>query len=369
LSGGKMTALSAAFFLTFIGEMSECKMGIMERRFQMKDLCSFLKYTILLAALFFFSCQTTPSPIGMGDARCDDIAARGFLNVLDINLLFSEVQNRDQRLEDVADFAANNDVDVLLLQEVVNGALVKTENSAQDLREILRDNHNLDYNISTAFEAGLPGLLSVANAILSRCEIRFSQVKGLPLASEIEFDGLRIAIERNVQLTRLQIPELGKIDVYNTHLCARCEVNDRAQQLDALLEFVDKMEMNMPGDNPSVLGGDFNFDRFDNQGAEKFLWEKIVDAGFIDAYAEFIITDSGGQETLDTLCEDEDNADEHCTVGVSELDGPNARRIDYIFTRKPSDIRDARVVFNTLVNDDQPTVSDHAGVFISLSLP
>jgi maltose 6'-phosphate phosphatase len=56
-------------------------------------------------------------------------------------------------------------------------------------------------------------------------------------------------------------------------------------------------------------------------------------------------------------------------VGVSELDGPNARRVDYIFTKAPSNIRAARVVFNTLVNSDEPTVSDHAGVFISLELP
>ena len=109
--------------------------------------------------------------------------------------------------------------------------------------------------------------------------------------------------------------------------------------------------------------------RLDARGQRRRLYENIITAGFIDAYAEFIIAKSGGQETLDTLCEDEDNADEHCTVGVSELDGSNARRIDYIFTRRPSAIRDAKVVFNTLVNDSEPTVSDHAGVFTSMNLP
>ena len=152
-------------------------------------------------------------------------------------------------------------------------------------------------------------------------------------------------------------------------MCARCEINERAQQLDVLLDFVNDLDTNMPGNIPSTLGGDFNFDRFDNEGAEKFLWETIINKGFIDAYADFIIANSGGQETLETLCEDEDNADEHCTVGVSELNGPNARRVDYIFTKSPSSIRDARVVFNTLVNNEEPTVSDHAGVFISLELP
>ena len=272
-------------------------------------------------------------------------------------------------MKDIADFAAGNDVDVILLQEVVNGVLVGTENSAQDLRKFLRDRHNLDYNISTAFELGTPGLLSVANAILSRCEIRFAQVQRLPFTVELEFDGTVIVVSRNVQVTRLLIPGLGKINVYNTHLCARCEINERAQQLDVLLDFVNDLDTNMPGNIPSTLGGDFNFDRFDNEGAEKFLWETIINKGFIDAYADFIITSSGGQETLETLCEDEDNADEHCTVGVSELNGPNARRVDYIFTKSPSIIRDARVVFNTLVNNEEPTVSDHAGVFISLELP
>lgn len=305
----------------------------------------------------------------MGDASCNYVADRQFLNVITVNLLFSEVLNRNERLEDIADFAADNNVDVLLLQEVVSGVLVKTENSAQDLREILRRKHNADYNIRTAFEIGLPGLLGVANAVLSRCEIEFSQVKRLPLASELEFDGQVIRISRNVLMARLKIPDQGKINIYGTHLCASCEIEEREEQLDELLEFVNRMDMNMPGDNPSVLGGDFNIDRFDNEGAEKFLYEKILAAGFIDAYAESIITNSGGQETLDTLCEDEDNADEHCTVGVSELDGPNARRIDYIFVRRPSAIRDAKVVFNTLVNDSEPTVSDHAGVFTSMNLP
>ena len=335
----------------------------------MKLRSAFSKYSILFSVLFFFACQTTPTPPGMGDARCNDAAERGFLNVLNINLLFSEVLNRNARLEDIADFVADNNVDVILLQEVVTGVLVNTENSAQDLREILRKKHNVDFNIRTAFEIGLPGLLAVANAVLSRCEIEFSLVKRLPLTSELEIGGQIIPIRRNVLMARLKIPEQGKINIYDTHLCAGCEIEEREEQLDELLEFVSKMEMNIPAENPSVIGGDFNSDRFDNEGAEKFLWEKIIAAGFIDAYAEFVIAESGGQETLDTLCEDEDNADEHCTVGVSELDGPNARRSDYIFTRQPSTIRDAKVVFNTLVNDSEPTVSDHAGVYTSLNLP
>ncbi len=328
-------------------------------------------FKCIILASFFLSCQTLPPPTE-GAARCDNIAERGHINILDINVLALR-EDINERFQHIADFASQNDVDVILLQEIVGGSLVGTDNSAQDLREILRIKHDLDYNISTAWEIGEPNLFSSANAILSRCEIKSAQVEPLPFVEHLSRnDGIEaraISLTRNVQMARLEIPEQGEINIYNTHLCSKCDIDGREKQLDVLLEFVNSKETNMPGDIPSALGGDFNFDRFDNEGAEKFLWIKIINNGFIDAYAEFIIINSGGQETLDTLCEDEDNADEHCTVGVSELDGPNARRVDYIFTKSPATITAARVVFNTLVNNDEPTVSDHAGVFIRLNLP
>jgi maltose 6'-phosphate phosphatase len=328
---------------------------------------------MLLSVFLFISCQTCPETI-VTCARCDKVASRGHLNILNINVLFL-TEDMDERFGHIADFAAENEVDLILLQEIVGGSFAGTDNSAEDLREILRTKHNLDYNISTAWEIGEPNIFSSANAILSRCEIKFVQVERLPYVSElsrkvkIRDKTRKISFRRNVQLVRLDIPDLGKINIYNTHLCARCDIDGRADHTEALLEFIDGMEANMPGDHPSLLGGDFNFDRFDNQGAEKFLWEKVINKGFIDAYADFVIANSGGQETLETLCEDEDNADEHCTVGVSKLNGHNARRIDYIFAKSPANIRAARVVFNELVNNDEPTVSDHAGVFISLELP
>jgi maltose 6'-phosphate phosphatase len=335
----------------------------------------YLKYVILLSVFLFISCCQTKPIVTEGNARCGNIAASGHINFLDINVLFSEVETMDERFEHIADFAAVNNVDVILLQEIVGGSFAGTDNSAEDLREILRTKHNLNYNISTAWEIGEPNIFSSANAILSRCEIKDAKVERLPYVSELSRkvkvgDKTRkISARRNVQLARLDIPELGKINVYNTHLCARCDIEGRDKQLEALLEFINGLEANMPGDHPNLLGGDFNFDRFDNQGAEKFLWEKVINNGFIDAYADFIITNSGGQETLETLCEDEDNADEHCTVGVSKLNGHNARRIDYIFAKSTAKIRAARVVFNELVNNDKLSVSDHAGVFISLELP
>jgi len=335
----------------------------------MKNRRHIIGSMIFATALFMAACQTTPLPPGVGDAQCGNVADNGYINILTINLLFSEVDDRNKRLKAVADFVAENDVDVLLLQEVVNGVLVKTDNSAQDLRDFLIDRHNLGYNIQTAFEIGLPGLLSVANAVLSRCEIPYNLVQRLPKTPEIEFEGHVIEVSRNVLLSRLEIPGFGKINIYNTHLCADCEEFERAEQIDVLLEFINNLQDNTQKELPAILGGDFNFDRFRNGGAQRFQYEEIVDSGFSDAYAEYIIAVSGGRETIDTLCEDENKADMHCTTGVSELNGLKSRRKDYIFTKGFADVRLSKVVFNTLVNPEESTVSDHAGVFVRLELP
>ena len=337
-------------------------------------ISDYLKYSILLSVFLFISCQTCcPPPIEPG-ASCDKITERGYINILVINVDALESEHWLERLEHIADFAAEDDVDVILLQEIKGGAAAETDNSADELKKILRNKHNIDYNLSTSWEIGVSGFWRSANAILSRCEIKSVQCEELPFVEtrfkrDVDKKMKAISITRNVQMARLEIPERGLINVYNTHLCARCTTDGRTKQLDELLEIFIKMETEMPGNYPSVLGGDFNFDRFVNQGAERFLWQKVIDNGFMDAYAEFFIKDSGDPAILERLCEKKDKPDEHCTKGVTRLDCTNGRRIDYIFAKSPASIKAARVVFNEIVNNDEPTVSDHAGVFISLELP
>ncbi|MCH9639367.1 MAG: endonuclease/exonuclease/phosphatase family protein [Betaproteobacteria bacterium] len=294
--------------------------------------------------------------------QCGDVASRGHLNVLSINLLFSETKTRDQRLDAIAEFAKAHSVDVILMQEVAGGILAKTANSALNLQGKLRDQGG-EYDLHSAFEVGLPGLLTLANATLSRCDIDFKMVKQLPKTSELEFEKHDIRIPRNIMMTRLTIPDLGKLNVYNTHLCAKCSADEMNSQLDVMLEFIDDVEDFFPQNNPMILGGDFNIDRLRTAPfAEKPFYDRIVAAGFTDAYAEGRI--------LDELCSNTQAADKHCTVGVSNLDiGDSARRVDYIFVNNVDNVRESRVVFNTLIDPSQPTASDHAGVFVSIDLP
>ncbi|MDH3662482.1 MAG: endonuclease/exonuclease/phosphatase family protein [Alphaproteobacteria bacterium] len=320
----------------------------------------FPKIVLLASCLSLASlagCMMTPD----NEASCPDIGDSGQLNVLTINLLFSEIETRDERLASIAQFIADNRVDFVMLQEVVGGQLVRTENSALDLQDALADDHGLTFDSRTAFETGIPGLLTVANAVLSRCDILDQRVQRLPKTSELEIGGQTFPLFRNVTMTRLDLPDVGNVSVYNTHLCARCTVAERAEQLNVLLDFVDESEAMTPSGVASVLGGDLNIDIFRDGGEARPLYDGIIGAGFTDTAAD--------GRTLEELCENRRAADEHCTVGVSDLNGPNARRIDYIFARGFGEVLANRVAFNPLIDSEQPTVSDHAGVFSSIALP
>lgn len=324
----------------------------------MKNLLFFIIFSIIVLS----GCAKSGGGGEEPRVQCDDVASRGYLNVLSVNLLFKEIETREQRLEAVAEFAEKTPVDVILLQEVVGGALAHTENSAEDLQKKLLVRKR-DYDLYTSFEIGLPGVIGVANAILSRCEIDFRTTKRLPHATELNFRGHDIRLPRNVMMTRINIPNTSKLNIYNTHLCAACTADQLDAQLNVMLPFISELETSFPSGNFAILGGDFNIDRFRvDPFVERLFYDRIVNAGFIDAYAQ--------NRSLDNLCTNTKQADAHCTVGVSTLDaGGSARRIDYIFMNQAKNLRESRVVFNTLVDPNQASVSDHAGVFISVIVP
>lgn len=344
----------------------------------------------LAAALMLIALLARPQ-----DARgaaCAELESRGVLNVLSLNLLYSEIGTRDERLATIASFVATNQVDVLLLQEVVAGRLAGTPNSAQDLQRILREEEGLEYDLRTAYEAGLPRILAVANATLARCEIAADAIEALPVAEAVEVGPRTIGITRNVLWTRFELPGAVPVSVYNTHLCSGCSPAEKAAQLEAVLAFIEQNEGAFDG--PVVLGGDLNLDAL--RGVEhRALYDRIVEAGFVDVHAEAVA------EPLENLCPDRQRPDEHCTLGVGldrealegqllTLDVPllnrmgfsvprsfrlpqpavsSARRVDYVFARGFGPVDDGRVVFNARVDPEAPAVSDHAGVFARLALP
>ena len=185
-------------------------------------------------------------------AKCNDTE----LTVMTVNLLFSEIRNRDARLDIIAEYVNSQEppIDLILLQEVVGGTLSATVNSALDLKSKLALNYNLSYRMAN----GLPGLLTVGNAILSLHDIVFTVAAPLPFESEEIFQGVEIPLKRKAMMSRIDVPDYGKINVYNTHLCAYCDPWERLEQTKALMNFVKTVEWFIPGRSPIILGGDFN---------------------------------------------------------------------------------------------------------------
>jgi maltose 6'-phosphate phosphatase len=259
------------------------------------------------------------------------------------------------------------------VQEAVGGALadelaarlgdtdIETD-TAEKLRTILASKLGLDYQFARAFSNGVPGVLAVFNAILSRCSIKFSLAKRLPPAEELDVRGREIELGRSVLMSRISIPELGEINVYNTHLCANCRERERLDQAESVTEFVRRVDRVFPGIG-SILAGDFNTNIASINGFHKPVYQLIRGAGFVDSYVE-------GNPNTNIFCSEAEGGPRlGCTFGVSDL-GASMRpaRIDFIFFKRHRlRVQDSRVVFNPLVaGDAEPSVSNHSAVFTQL---
>jgi maltose 6'-phosphate phosphatase len=259
-------------------------------------------------------------------------------------------------------------VDVILLQEVVGGLLSGAVNSALDLKNLLAE-EGIDYNLRYRLANGVPGLLSVGNAILSRCEIAFTVDRTLPFVTEEPFAGIQVPLRRKAMMCRIKIPRYGKLHVYNVHLCAFCDPLERLIQTYEMLDFIDDVERFVWGTNPIILGGDFNIedDRIDSNGGAP-EYDLIVEAGFTDTYA------LKGECPAAPVCCDDATGD-GCTYAVpgnpyaadpfTGLTEPPVR-IDYIFEQGFGDdgISESTVLFKSEDN----WVSDHSGVLTKFAL-
>ncbi len=293
-----------------------------------------------------------------GQASCPDVMDRGHLNVLTINILFLDFYNRMDRLRAVADFIeaqeqAGEPVDVILLQEVVSGAVACTVSLSINLTAMLR-RQGLDYNLRFRPSAGLPGVFMVSNAMLSRCAVSGFASRLLPYAPERPVAGIGLPVLHEVQRIAIDVPGYGAASVYNTHLCSACPGEDRLRQTNGIFRFLDRHE-----DNTSrlvVLGGDFNTDI--TVATDLPTYTLITDGnGFTDSYA-------AANACTDCCSEPEGLAG--CTYAVpgnTLVSGAPPVRIDYIFALGDFSKLESRVVIN-----EAPWVSDHSGVLTRIGL-
>ena len=291
--------------------------------------------------------------------------------ILTINLLFSEIVDRTTRLTRIADYvkstygsSSTTPVDVLLLQEVVGGSLVGTNNSANDLQTLLA-NRGLNYYLDYHFEesAPIPGVFTQGIAILSRYPRVASQFIVLANVEKVTFLGITVTLPRICLMNGITIPGYGRINVYNTHLCSECNASGRAQQINTLLGFIQGVEQSFPPGNQIFLGGDFNLDL--NDVNQRPGYQTILSNGFIDTYNAI--------HHVGFTCCNPNSGGACCTYALpgnpyafdpTTLQKELPARLDYIFSRgKGMRILDSEVVFNNGV-----WVSDHSGLVSEIEL-
>jgi len=302
-------------------------------------------------------------------ASCGDVSARGHFNLITLNLLFSEVAQRDMRLSVVADgmvamAQSGEPVDALLLQEVIGGPASGTVNSGQDLQKMLAL-RGLEYDLTYFKVNGTTRLAEVGNAVLTRCEVSARADVFLPPAVERVLPELNVPLRRAVSMVRLKLPPLGEINVYNTHLCSYCDVDQRLRQAQKLMSTLESIEAGF-ADQPTlgvVLGGDFNTNL--EVPTDRPVYDLITaNYGLRDAYAE--------QHRCESCCAP-DVGYEGCTFGrpgnpfaedifTGEIAAP--QRIDYFFWYAPS----ASVLDTQVVPDSGYWVSDHSPLLLRLTL-
>ena len=305
-------------------------------------------------------------------------ASEKIFRLLTLNLLFSEPSTSPSsegvgRFDSIAKFILEENIDCVLCQEVVGGklaqelGLIEMLNGALELKSKLGDDYNLRYRLAN----GIPFVFSVGNAILCKrpIKIKWTVAKTLPFASEITFQGIDIKLRRRIMGCLLDVPDFGRLLVFNVHLCAACPTDQRQAQINKALKFIRIVRTFVRlfyGNVPCAFGGDFNIQDVPKGSPDSAAdeYNLITGAGFIDAYAE----SNGCVFQTDCCIPDADplTVEPGCTFAVDknrfESNPLKTSRIDYFFLRELTP-ESAYVVFNS---DRGPFVSDHSGLVVEM---
>lgn len=306
-------------------------------------------------------------------------ADKRIFKLLTLNLLFSEPSTSpgsagEGRFDSIARFILQENIDCVLCQEVVGGklaqelGLIQRLNSSLELKSKLGDDYKIRYRLAN----GVPFVLSVGNAILCKkpVKIKWTVARTLPFAYEITIHGIDIKLRRRIMGCLLDVPDFGRLLLFNVHLCAACPTDQRQDQINRALKFIKTVRTFVRlfyGNVPIVFGGDFNIQDVSKgplaSAADEY--NLITGAGFSDAYAE---TNECAFQTDCCLPDDDPLAVEPgCTFAVDnnqfENDPLQTARIDYFFLEKLT-AKSAYVVFNS---DRGPFVSDHCGLVVEIT--
>lgn len=173
------------------------------------------------------------------------------MKVFTLNLCASWTRPRAERLQMVADFVKENEVDVLLVQEGVRSCFI------YDTIRQLADELRYDYFSKSVF--GFPLFYEFRVGVISRFQIIDTASLDAEVPQKDWLDAIPLPWRRRAVAATVNVPGLGITTLVSVHLTSSPKSEDsRQSQFRRLHNWID----GLPPDDCCIVGGDFNTSQF-----------------------------------------------------------------------------------------------------------
>ncbi|MFX1284083.1 MAG: endonuclease/exonuclease/phosphatase family protein [Promethearchaeota archaeon] len=281
------------------------------------------------------------------------------LLVMTLNMHTYQEENQEIKFDMIVDTIAELNMDFIALQEcaqrwnkpkLTENSTLRIDNMAYIICQRLKENYQKDYYFVWDWAHIGFGVYEEGVAVLSKYPIldwesRYvstSTDKGNPLAS-------RMAIHANVD-----VPLIGKVNIFSTHLSWRTTETDEEQntQIRSLKAFVAEKEVETSEPVLSIVCGDFNVNPTSDDPWSDGYKTMMENNTYIDTFYE--IYPEANQKKPS---EEESKYD--------TVKGSFPGRIDYVFMKKNDSyiVNASQIIFSPEVIGE---VSDHHGVITKL---
>lgn len=204
-------------------------------------------------------------------------------------------------------YLLENDIDILGTQELVRGYIKRLEKMVPI------------YNLVGNYRQGKEKKISMANetnSIITSHKVLFTDTQMLPYKQETMNERIKYLLDtmpRVVTNAVIEIPNFGKICIFNTHLDYK---NPKVQyrQLKKLLEIMDEYSKTYP----TILTGDFNAS-MDNPNFREFI-DALSNRGITRVPNDITTHTKKVEPPIDHIFLSDDFAVESVMVGNKKLD-------------------------------------------------
>ena len=274
------------------------------------------------------------------------------MKLLTINVHAWIEENQDEKMEILAKVIAENDYDVVAMQEVN-----QSMNSPVIFRAIRQDNYGwvLLEKISKYTDRTYYYHWSNSHIGYGKYDEGLAIITKHKLLDVDEFYCTRAQSVNTITSRRINsatIEYKGQIIEFYT-----CHMNLPTNQEEKMADNIQTILKRSQTDNLKILMGDFNTDAISDQQA----YQQIKSLGLFDTFEMAEQKDSG--ITVEKAIDGWKGHSEENIDGWSK--SKEEKRIDYILSNKKIKVKSSKVIFN---GENHPVVSDHYGLEVILDL-